>query len=170
MHKKEEITDNQLKQCIKVIKRLANGDWASDYTHSVSGTPDGVNLLKARFSGADRILWQRAKSFSPEDSKEIDVYVETIRIWAIIVDHDKQDRVIERICKCILRGEECKLKKCVQSNFLCMKESIFFFSLSHFLNIYYNWNLLSFITRVANYDRFRLKKAQILRNFQRNLL
>ncbi|XP_033629676.1 TPR and ankyrin repeat-containing protein 1-like isoform X2 [Asterias rubens] len=117
---------------IRKIQMLGNGNWRGRLCKPLEGLPKQHNmkLYEARLTRGSRILWELAIAFSPRCSDECDkrlasedsssegmavaggrVYSEIIRIWDIVLDHDKVSHAIEVIVKSVERGEECIIRK-----------------------------------------------------------
>ena len=105
------------KSIVSKIRMLANGEWRHDLCREIKGTPAGLVLFEANVSQDVRIIWERAKAFSPRLSevaqdKELSstdarrhVYTEVIRVWDIVFKHDQLSQRTEKIVQCHKKGE-----------------------------------------------------------------
>ncbi|KAH3807147.1 hypothetical protein DPMN_135480, partial [Dreissena polymorpha] len=105
---------------------LASGDWQPHLCKKVRHIPATLNLFEAKFSKGGRIMWELAITFSPrlsntEGGMQGKVFSEVIRIWDVVVDHDKLNRTIRKITKSHNRGKSCILKKTLMSASLAAK-------------------------------------------------
>nr|XP_060637656.1 TPR and ankyrin repeat-containing protein 1 [Anolis sagrei ordinatus] len=116
-------------KAIRVIQQLGNGDWTKGNKKLLKQVKGSIRLYEAKLGKGARMLWERAIDFSPRcsetaekiiESKDLAhptgrVYTEIIRIWDIVLDHDKLRRAIEyaveHICAAYNRGHACILRK-----------------------------------------------------------
>ncbi|NWS71047.1 TRNK1 protein, partial [Crotophaga sulcirostris] len=113
---------------IMTIKQLGNGEWTKGLQKPLKHLKADIQLFEAKLGKGARMLWELAIDFSPrcsespekimetEQTKSLPeksgrVYTEIIRIWAIVLDHCKLNRVIENICISYNRGLSCILRK-----------------------------------------------------------
>ncbi|NWR71388.1 TRNK1 protein, partial [Centropus unirufus] len=113
---------------IMTIKRLGNGEWTKGLQKPLKHLTADIQLYEAKLGKGARMLWELAIDFSPrcsespekimetEQTKSLPersgrVYTEIIRIWAIVLDHCKLNRVLENICISYNRGLSCILRK-----------------------------------------------------------
>ncbi|XP_053914940.1 TPR and ankyrin repeat-containing protein 1 isoform X2 [Cuculus canorus] len=113
---------------IMTIKRLGNGEWTKGLQKPLKHLKADIQLYEAKLGKGARMLWELAIDFSPrcsespekimetEQTKSLPersgrVYTEIIRIWAIVLDHCKLNRVLENICISYNRGLSCILRK-----------------------------------------------------------
>ncbi|NXN99379.1 TRNK1 protein, partial [Rhinopomastus cyanomelas] len=113
---------------IMTIKQLGNGEWTKSLQKPLKHLKADIQLYEAKLSKGARMLWELAIDFSPRCSESAEkimeteqakglpessgrVYTEIIRIWAIVVDHCKLNRVLDNICISYNRGLSCILRK-----------------------------------------------------------
>ncbi|NXP52019.1 TRNK1 protein, partial [Heliornis fulica] len=113
---------------IMTIKQLGNGEWTRSLQKPLKHLKADVQLYEAKLGKGARMLWELAIDFSPRCSESAEkimeteqakclpeksgrVYTEIIRIWAIVLDHCKLNRVLENICISYNRGLSCILRK-----------------------------------------------------------
>ncbi|NXY45550.1 TRNK1 protein, partial [Ceuthmochares aereus] len=113
---------------IMTIKRLGNGEWTKGLQKPLKHLKADIQLYEAKLGKGARMLWELAIDFSPRCSESPEkimeteqtrslpeksgrVYTEIIRIWAIVLDHCKLNRVLENICISYNRGLSCILRK-----------------------------------------------------------
>ncbi|XP_074006564.1 TPR and ankyrin repeat-containing protein 1 isoform X1 [Numenius arquata] len=113
---------------IKTIKQLGNGEWTRGLQKPLKHLKADIQLYEAKLGKGARMLWELAIDFSPRCSESAEkimeteqatslpeksgrVYTEIIRIWAIVLDHCKLDRVLDNICISYNRGLSCILRK-----------------------------------------------------------
>ncbi|XP_010072899.1 PREDICTED: TPR and ankyrin repeat-containing protein 1 [Pterocles gutturalis] len=113
---------------IMTIKRLGNGEWTRGLQKPLKHLNADIQLYEAKLGKGARMLWELAIDFSPRCSESAEkimeteqtkslpeksgrVYTEIIRIWAIVLDHCKLNRVLENICISYNRGLSCILRK-----------------------------------------------------------
>ncbi|NWX84042.1 TRNK1 protein, partial [Nothoprocta pentlandii] len=113
---------------IMTIQRLGSGEWTRGLQKPLKHLKADIQLYEAKLGKGERMLWELAIDFSPRCSESAEkimekeqskshpeksgrVYTEIIRIWAIVLDHCKLDRVIDNICISYNRGLSCVLRK-----------------------------------------------------------
>uniref|UniRef100_A0A8C2TV57 Tetratricopeptide repeat and ankyrin repeat containing 1 n=1 Tax=Coturnix japonica TaxID=93934 RepID=A0A8C2TV57_COTJA len=113
---------------IMTIKRLGNGEWTRGLQKPLKHLKADIQLYEAKLGKGARMLWELAIDFSPRCSESAEkimeteqtkslpeksgrVYTEMIRIWAIVLDHCKLNRVLDNICLSYNRGLSCILRK-----------------------------------------------------------
>ncbi|XP_054671499.1 TPR and ankyrin repeat-containing protein 1 isoform X2 [Grus americana] len=113
---------------IMTIKQLGNGEWTRGLQKPLKHLKADIQLYEAKLGKGARMLWELAIDFSPRCSESAEkimeteqtkslpeksgrVYTEIIRIWAIVLDHCKLNRVLENICISYNRGLSCILRK-----------------------------------------------------------
>ncbi|KFP88590.1 TPR and ankyrin repeat-containing protein 1, partial [Apaloderma vittatum] len=113
---------------IMTIKQLGNGEWTRGLQKPLKHLKADIQLYEAKLGKGARMLWELAIDFSPRCSESAEkimeteqtkslpeksgrVYTEMIRIWAIVLDHCKLNRVLENICVSYNRGLSCILRK-----------------------------------------------------------
>ncbi|NXU52297.1 TRNK1 protein, partial [Turnix velox] len=113
---------------IMTIKQLGNGEWTKCIRKPLKHLKADIQLYEAKLDKGARMLWELAIDFSPRCSESAEkimeteqtkrlpeksgrVYTEIIRIWAIVLDHCKLNRVLGNICTSYNRGLSCILRK-----------------------------------------------------------
>ncbi|XP_074431507.1 TPR and ankyrin repeat-containing protein 1 isoform X2 [Larus michahellis] len=113
---------------IMAIKQLGNGEWTRGLRKPLKHLKADIQLYEAKLDKGARMLWELAIDFSPRCSESAEkimeteqtkslseksgrVYTEIIRIWAIVLDHCKLNRVLDNICISYNRGLSCILRK-----------------------------------------------------------
>ncbi|NXV83306.1 TRNK1 protein, partial [Atlantisia rogersi] len=113
---------------IMTIKQLGNGEWTKGLKKPLKHLKADIQLYEAKLGKGARMLWEIAIDFSPRCSESAEkimeteqtkclpeksgrVYTEIIRIWAIVLDHCKLNRVLDNICISYNRGLSCILRK-----------------------------------------------------------
>ncbi|XP_040446265.1 TPR and ankyrin repeat-containing protein 1 isoform X1 [Falco naumanni] len=113
---------------IMTIKQLGNGEWTRGLWKPLKHLKADIQLYEAKLDKGARMLWELAIDFSPRCSESAEkimeteqteslpeksgrVYTEIIRIWAIVLDHCKLNRVLDNICISYNRGLSCILRK-----------------------------------------------------------
>ncbi|KFQ17189.1 TPR and ankyrin repeat-containing protein 1, partial [Merops nubicus] len=113
---------------IMTIKQLGNGEWTRGLHKPLKHLKADIQLFEAKLGKGARMLWELAIDFSPRCSESAEkimeterakslpeksgrVYTEIIRIWAIVLDHCKLNRVLDSICISYNRGLSCILRK-----------------------------------------------------------
>ena len=119
--KDKKLPRDKKTQIVRVIKQLANGNMRGRLAKRLVGIAKESNILlfEAKLDKSARILWERAITFSPRCSDLSDdkserrggIYVEVIRIWDIVFDHDTVPRKIKKIVRSYNRGTSCFIKK-----------------------------------------------------------
>ena len=118
--------DNKMRKRITdKIRMLANGRWKSKtLCKRLEGTAkrEGILLYESKLTKSQRIIWEKTIAFSGRlsDKPELRlneanskgrIYSDIIRVWDIVLDHDKLERSIEHIVKSHDRGTDCLIKK-----------------------------------------------------------
>ncbi|NXS59394.1 TRNK1 protein, partial [Brachypteracias leptosomus] len=113
---------------IMTIKQLGNGEWTRGLQKRLKHLKADIQLYEAKLGKGARMLWELAIDFSPRCSESAEkimeteqtkslpeksgrIYTEIIRIWAIVLDHCKLNRVLDSICSSYNRGLSCILRK-----------------------------------------------------------
>ncbi|NWW88824.1 TRNK1 protein, partial [Rhynochetos jubatus] len=113
---------------IMTIKQLGNGEWTRSLQKPLKHLKADIQLYETKLGKGARMLWELAIDFSPRCSESAEkimeteqtkscaeksgrVYTEIIRIWAIVLDHCKLNRVLDNICISYNRGLSCILRK-----------------------------------------------------------
>ncbi|XP_053119813.1 TPR and ankyrin repeat-containing protein 1 isoform X2 [Hemicordylus capensis] len=116
------------KKIIFVIQQLGNGEWTQGLQKRLKHLKGDIQLYEAKLDKGARMLWELAIDFSPRCSENAEkiienehsthpkdksgrVYTEIIRIWDIILDHNKLNHAIDTICVAYNRGLSCILRK-----------------------------------------------------------
>ncbi|XP_053388238.1 TPR and ankyrin repeat-containing protein 1-like [Mercenaria mercenaria] len=106
---KKRVEPKLKQKVVKIIQTLASGDWQKHLCKELTNVPSALKLFEAKVSKGGRILWEKAINFSSryndpaddrlnsftEDTTEIfggRIYSEVIRVWDIVMDHDKLKR------------------------------------------------------------------------------
>ncbi|KAJ7371741.1 TPR and ankyrin repeat-containing protein 1 [Desmophyllum pertusum] len=109
---------------IDKIRMLANGRWNKTLCKRLEGEAkkEGIQLYESKLTKRQRIIWEKTIAFSGRCSENPElrlnmgnpegrIYSDIIRVWDIVLDHDKLQRSIEHIVKSHDRGMDCiKLK------------------------------------------------------------
>ena len=117
--------DNKMRgRIINKIRMLANGRWSKTLCKRLEGNPkkEGIKLYESKLTKGQRIIWEKTIAFSGRLSDEPEnrlnqetsggrIYSDIIRVWDIVLDHDKLERSIEHIVKSHDRGMDCLIKK-----------------------------------------------------------
>ncbi|XP_053570435.1 LOW QUALITY PROTEIN: TPR and ankyrin repeat-containing protein 1-like [Bombina bombina] len=110
------------------IQKLGNGEWTRSLHKRLKHLNSDIKLYEMKLDKGARMLWELAIDFSPRCSEDPEnimstelsfqasaktgrIYTEMIRIWDIIMDHNKLRNAIEGICSAYNRGLSCILRK-----------------------------------------------------------
>ena len=112
------------KRIIEKVQMLANGRWSKTLCKRLEGEPKkhGIHLYESKLTKGQRILWEETVAFSGrlsdlpenrlrEETSEGRIYSDIIRVWDIVLDHDKLQRSIDHIVKSHDRGMHCLIEK-----------------------------------------------------------
>ena len=112
------------KRIIDKIRMLANGRWSKTLCKRLEGEAKrkDIELYESKLTKGQRIIWEKTIAFSgrcsenPElrlDKKNPEgrIYSDIIRVWDIVLDHDKLQRSIGLIVKSHDRGMDCIVKR-----------------------------------------------------------
>ena len=112
------------KRIIDKIRMLANGRWSKTLCKRLEGEAKrkDIELYESKLTKGQRIIWEKTIAFSgrcsenPElrlDKKNPEgrIYSDIIRVWDIVLDHDKLQRSIDLIVKSHDRGMDCIVKR-----------------------------------------------------------
>ncbi|XP_039192831.1 TPR and ankyrin repeat-containing protein 1 isoform X2 [Crotalus tigris] len=125
---KDKSMPRQIKNRVMfVIQQLGNGEWTQSLQKHLKHLKGDIQLYEAKLSKGSRMLWELAVDFSPRCSERQDkitendacssgekngrVYTEIIRLWDIVLDHDKLSHAIDTVCIAYNRGLDCILRK-----------------------------------------------------------
>ena len=117
--------DNRMRaRIIAKIRMLANGRWNKTMCKRLEGAAkkEGIQLYESKLTKSHRIIWEKTIAFSGRCSENPElrlnmgnpagrIYSDIIRVWDIVLDHDKLQRSIEHIVKSHDRGMDCIIKK-----------------------------------------------------------
>ena len=120
----KKVDNNMRKRIIEKVQMLANGRWSKTLSKRLEGEPKkhGIHLYESKLTKGQRILWEETIAFSgrlsdlpenrlKEETSEGRIYSDIIRVWDIVLDHDKLQRSIDHIVKSHDRGMHCLIKK-----------------------------------------------------------
>ena len=120
----KKVDNNMRKRIIEKVQMLANGRWSKTLCKRLEGEPKkhGIHLYESKLTKGQRILWEETVAFSgrlsdlpenrlKEETSEGRIYSDIIRVWDIVLDHDKLQRSIDHIVKSHDRGMHCLIKK-----------------------------------------------------------
>ena len=112
------------RRIIKKIRMLANGRWNTTMCKRLEGTAkkDGIQLYESKLTKSYRIIWEKTIAFSGRCSENPElrlnlgnpagrIYSDIIRVWDIVLDHDKLQRSIDLVVKSHDRGMDCIIRK-----------------------------------------------------------
>ena len=112
------------RRIIEKIRMLANGRWNKTMCKRLEGEAkkEGIQLYESKLTKSQRIIWEKTIAFSGRCSENPElrlnignpegrIYSDIIRVWDIVLDHDKLQRSIEHIVKSHDRGMDCIIKK-----------------------------------------------------------
>jgi hypothetical protein len=73
---------------INKVLDLAQGHWTKDNAKQINGGDGlkGIQLFETRLNDYQRLLWERAVSFSPRltSSSDSSVWTQCIRLWKVV--------------------------------------------------------------------------------------
>ena len=120
----KKVDNNMRKRIIEKVQMLANGRWSKTLCKRLEGEPKkhGIHLYESKLTKGQRILWEETIAFSGrlsdlpenrlnEETSEGRIYSDIIRVWDIVLDHDKLQRSIDHIVKSHDRGMHCLIEK-----------------------------------------------------------
>ena len=120
----KKVDNNTRRRIINKIRMLANGRWSKTLCKRLEGDAkkEGIQLYESKLTKSQRIIWEKTVAFSgrlsdkPELRLNVEnsrgrIYSDIIRVWDIVLDHDKLQRSIEHIVKSHDRGMDCLIKK-----------------------------------------------------------
>ena len=117
----KKLARDKKRQIVRRIRQLANGDMRGSLAKPLVGIAkqSDILLFEAKLNRSARILWERAIAFSPrcsalpdnKNQKRRGIYMEVIRIWDILFDHDTVPRKMKKIIHSYNRGKNCFIKK-----------------------------------------------------------
>ena len=117
------VGNNLRKRIVNKIRMLANGRWSKKLCKRLEGQPkkEGIQLYESKLTKGQRIIWEKTVAFSnrlsdsPEhrlnaENSKGKIYSDIIRVWDIVLDHEKLQRSIDHITKSHNRGMDCLMK------------------------------------------------------------
>ena len=120
----KKVDNNMRGRIINKIRMLANGRWSKTLCKRLEGNPkkEGIHLYESKLTKGQRIIWEKTIAFSGRLSDEPEnrlnqetsggrIYSDIIRVWDIVLDHDKLERSIKHIIRSHDRGINCLIKK-----------------------------------------------------------
>ena len=103
---------------IRTIAELAMGRWTHDQRKPLVQSGDSASfcrLYEARVNDGDRIIWEVSKDFSERHSSDTaSIFVDVVRVWRVVFDHDKISREVEAIIRGCRKGRECRVAQFVR--------------------------------------------------------
>ncbi|PFX33387.1 TPR and ankyrin repeat-containing protein 1 [Stylophora pistillata] len=112
------------RRIIDKIRMLANGRWSKTLCKRLEGEAKrkDIELYESKITKGQRIIWEKTIAFSGRCSENPElrlnkkthegrIYSDIIRVWDIVLDHDKLDRSIDLIVKSHDRGMDCIVKR-----------------------------------------------------------
>lgn len=96
---------------IAKLRQLADGRWDYCQRKPLRGVYADMDLYEAKLNKGARIMWELGIAFSERRSGSGAIYTETIRVWAIVLDHDKLNSEIGKICEAHRRGRGSHLQR-----------------------------------------------------------
>ena len=112
------------------LYRLANGEWHEKFHKTLSGTKC-KKLYELKVDDSVRIIWERAIAYSPrlslKDSSKnqpAELYTEVIRIWSLVLNHDRINTHVKQIETANAKGQESVIKKNLSNHSTSLRERI----------------------------------------------
>ena len=112
------------RRIINKIRMLANGRWSTTMCKRLEGAAkkSDIQLYESKLTKSCRIIWEKTIAFSGRCSENPElrlnmgnpagrIYSDIIRVWDIVLDHDKLHRSIEHVVKSHDRGMDCIIRK-----------------------------------------------------------
>lgn len=112
------------RRIIDKIRMLANGRWNTTMCKRIEGAAKkaDIQLYESKLTKSCRIIWEKTIAFSGRCSQDLElhlnignqagrIYSDIIRVWDIVLDHDKLQRSIEHVVKSHDRGMDCIIRK-----------------------------------------------------------
>lgn len=112
------------RRIINKIRMLANGRWNTTMCKRLEGAAKkaDIQLYESKLTKSYRIIWEKTIAFSGRCSENPElrlnmgnpagrIYSDIIRVWDIVLDHDKLQRSIEHVVKSHDRGMDCIIRK-----------------------------------------------------------
>ena len=127
MLRSKRVDNNMRKLIINKITMLASGRWNKTLCTRLEGVSkkEGIKLYKSKLTEGVHIVWEKTIAFSsrlsytPEnrlldETSKGRIYSEIIRVWDIVLDHDRLPHSVEHIVKSHKRGLNGLIKKQLQ--------------------------------------------------------
>ncbi|XP_074628132.1 TPR and ankyrin repeat-containing protein 1-like isoform X4 [Acropora palmata] len=112
------------RRIINKIRMLANGRWNTTMCKRLEGAAKkaDIQLYESKLTKSYRIIWEKTIAFSGRCSENPElrlnmrnpagrIYSDIIRVWDIVLDHDKLQSSIEHVVKSHDRGMDCIIRK-----------------------------------------------------------
>ena len=101
-------------QTVEKIRMIAMGRWTNRLCKRVRSKPE-LQLFESRVTKSVRILWEVTEQFSARCTNKLSdgnthVYSDVIRVWDIVLDHDRLNHCIRNIEKSHERGHQASVK------------------------------------------------------------
>ncbi|XP_042188525.1 TPR and ankyrin repeat-containing protein 1 isoform X2 [Callorhinchus milii] len=124
-----DVPQRMKERTINVIQQLGNGEWTQSLQKPLKHLKSPIKLFEAKLNKGGRMLWELAVDFSPRCSEKPEkifetelsshhaerttgrVYSEIIRIWDIVLDHNKLNHALDMVHSAYNRGSSCILRK-----------------------------------------------------------
>lgn len=93
------------------LRQLADGRWDYCQRKQLRGVYADMQLYEAKLSKGARIMWELGITFSERRSSAGAIYTQSIRVWSVVLDHDKINNEIAKICEAHRRGRGSHLRR-----------------------------------------------------------
>ena len=106
--KKPKSDRHVVDQVVSKLHMLANGEFRPKLCRPIQGVQGGIMLYETNVTGAVRLIWDVNCAFSPRLSlpgEQKHVYSQIIRVWHVLLDHDKLNLKVKEILKSYEKGE-----------------------------------------------------------------
>ena len=120
----KRVDNSTRRRIIEKIRMLANGRWSKTLCKRLEGEAKkkDIQLYESKLTKGQRIIWEKTIAFSgrcsenPEfrlNKETLDgrIYSDIIRVWDIVLEHDKLKRSIDLIVMSHDRGMDCIIKR-----------------------------------------------------------
>lgn len=106
------------RKIIHIIEDLASGECTKDMRRELVTQYEKINLFESTITDESRLIWEECIEFSSQltnkyssPKKRVKIYSQRIRIWDIVLEHNKIKNSVGRIEKSHKKGALCLIQK-----------------------------------------------------------
>ena len=118
LRRSNHLTPLMKRKIIHIIEDLASGECTKDMRRELVTQYEKINLFESTITDESRLIWEECIEFSSQltnkyssPKKRVKIYSQRIRIWDIVLEHNKIKNSVGRIEKSHKKGALCLIQK-----------------------------------------------------------